>query len=938
MSNGVVLSSPNALLGSSGTLLAALRDPAAELILLALGELTVGSGVQVNDASSQEEIRSALGLPADTVAGSIEALLRADLISTAGDRYRPTARGWRWIVRVGTDLGRLAGEAIGGSLEDLEGGLQSTYHLTEELGRGGTSVTFLATQDVTHGERAVKVIYPGYASLDELGSALAKRQAVRNPVIPAVLDAGLLQGSRFGFLGNPLCVVQECVRGNARTFEDFLRSDFYSPSHLIGRFIEEVGGAIAAIAAVGLEHGDLHSRNILVSDDENREPQFHVIDFVGLSLGSSPNTQDVSDDDYFMQHLLRAVVIAHDRDPELPLRRLLGERVWRVVDAVQGGRIQSASAAVDLLHTALPAPLPIFKAAQPRPFEWLRVESMPAPRDLVELFEPSVGRFEEVKQFGNMWISGPRGSGKSHYVRVLAFYPDLERLRLNGDEDVQSQYERLGLDFRQQFGILIPCRVGSFKAFSPEVLGGDHFDTNAVIALKDMLILTIMSHALISLVAGCLRDGESEDQSPLGYPADLSRLAELWGQRSRGGPLLPGSPLGKLEQIQEEVSQELLKARASWHRGLDEECEYLDEHHLDQFFTAVSGTFAALSGARFQIIFDDVTHGIVHLELQKVINSLVRSAGDRHCFKITCEKYQYTLDSSDGRAIEFPHDAEFCDLGELAVGTNKAAPSRYRQYLAAVVDRRLSFGGWDRAIGDIVGRSQPPRVFLQGLRAQGSTGDADPNAALARYAGWNILCHLSHGSIRSLLEMLEHIFTVAGGTEAALSMSPIDSVDQDAALREYSLRHWQELQNLPGRTGDILIGPHLKALASALGEMSRRLLLYYPSAEPYEALSIERLDPGRPLSPDAETILEAALRYGVLVETGAGFSRAHRGLQARLDLNKMFTPAFRTTYRVRNHIYLSGLEFEELLLRPSDLAKRRNARPAPRTPQDELPL
>jgi hypothetical protein len=39
-------------------------------------------------------------------------------------------------------------------------------------------------------------------------------------------------------------------------------------------------------------------------------------------------------------------------------------------------------------------------------------------------------------------------------------------------------------------------------------------------------------------------------------------------------------------------------------------------------------------------------------------------------------------------------------------------------------------------------------------------------------------------------------------------------------------------------------------------------------------------------------------------------------------MNKVFAPAFQTTYRVRNHLYVSQEKFRELLLKPSQFVKR----------------
>ena len=39
-------------------------------------------------------------------------------------------------------------------------------------------------------------------------------------------------------------------------------------------------------------------------------------------------------------------------------------------------------------------------------------------------------------------------------------------------------------------------------------------------------------------------------------------------------------------------------------------------------------------------------------------------------------------------------------------------------------------------------------------------------------------------------------------------------------------------------------------------------------------------------------------------------------------MNKIFAPAFQTTYRVRNHIYISHKRFEDLLLFPDVFVKK----------------
>ena len=130
---------------------------------------------------------------------------------------------------------------------------------------------------------------------------------------------------------------------------------------------------------------------------------------------------------------------------------------------------------------------------------------------------------------------------------------------------------------------------------------------------------------------------------------------------------------------------------------------------------------------------------------------------------------------------------------------------------------------------------------------------------------------------------------------------------------------------LPGEFNGAPLGECLQAIISAIGEMSRKYLENYDTGEKdrwYETISVERLDRSK-LSIKAQLLLGELLKNGLLLDEGVTFSRAQFGLCQRYDMNKIFSPAFETTYRVRNHVYLSRQRLEELLLSP-DLFLRRH--------------
>jgi hypothetical protein len=72
----------------------------------------------------------------------------------------------------------------------------------------------------------------------------------------------------------------------------------------------------------------------------------------------------------------------------------------------------------------------------------------------------------------------------------------------------------------------------------------------------------------------------------------------------------------------------------------------------------------------------------------------------------------------------------------------------------------------------------------------------------------------------------------------------------------------------------------------------------------------------------AQEILTHLIQWGLLLDEGVTFSRAQIGLSQRYDMNKIFAPAFQTTYRVRNHMYLSAARFAEMLMNPDSFVAR----------------
>ena len=915
---------PNQLLREANALDEALTNPNCLLLLTVISK---------RGPLQADHLAKATGIPPQEVHSLLGIARQAGLLSFDNERYFLTPIAEKRIAYGSISLQFLVGTTLRAGLGSFTSALPNEYKIKELIGTGATSYTFLAEQSTTHRDRALKVFIPGTVAYDKLDTALGKRAQITGDVaIPEIVDAGqvsikLPDGRSY----DTACVVLKYV-SDCQTFAEFLTSQENVNPAIFQRFVERVGGALAAIELVGLHHGDLHERNILVTKAAYPSgiEDFWVIDFIGVPSTTSPEMDVPSDLENFRNHLLRAAVIACGRYPGYSARLLLGENVFRVLEGLRHDAYMSFRELLEDFHRPpISIPQDYFRGPLQEPFEWLRVEFIPSAEWLYRLFEPVPSRFNTIARFGNTWLSGPRGCGKSHYLRVLAFHPEVI-VAAGKNEELAQKLATVKYDHKKTFGVLFSCRLGEFKPFTPEVVGRKTFDPETQAFLKHILILKIWNKTLQTIREGLEFLDEQTGRPVLATSPNFGFLINFLEERLGSIPVIENlAGAGVFLQCLAVCSARENSASAVWpYTEQRKKIGLLAEADLDLFFGILKRTFPDLSSAKFYILVDDASYGHIHFEMQKILNSLVRAVQANHCFKITCEKYMYTLDTADGRAIDPRHEVTYVDLGEVSTKAQRETAVDLSKYMARVIDSRLRAARYKSDIKTLLGESQDVREFLSALSIPGARrakrGEKSVRRAKrprAYYGGWNIIWSLAHGSVRTLLELVEHIFRTSKTTQETTNI-PLKA--QDAAARSYSTRHYKALSMLPGAIDGEPIGPRLQGVISAVGEMSRQYLERYDTGAEerwYETISLERLDRGR-LPEGAQEILDELVKYGLLLDEGITFSRAQFGLLQRYDMNKIFAPAFQTTYRVRNHIYVSRERFVELLLKPDRFVGR----------------
>lgn len=881
-----------------------------------------------------DQINTEFTFRSGTAEDWLKHILEVGLVELKDSKYCLTPLGERKLALTDVSLEELGGTEIPGT-EDVPNKLPDSYRLDPiPLGKGATSVTFRAIQQSTGLPRTVKIFRPGITSYDQLKSFRQKRKTIPKEV--AIPDFSGMGQFCVDLESHDKPVVLDCqvfdyVNEGAKTFQEYVNTD---PAPYLSRdffrfFVEHVGGALEAIERAGLQHGDLHARNILVIRRERREPaiSFKVIDFAGGSSFNSLTFSGVTDLEMFKRHLIWCFSEVCRQRPGVSARELVGDGVERVIIGLQEQKYENFAELLDDFHKrARPIPTDYFQEPTPRPFEWLRIEMMPSLKELYLLFEPDESVFKAISGSDNVIISGPRGCGKSHYLRALNFWPEVLKLEKESTE-LKAKLDLIGYDFRRFFGVLFECRVGEFKNFTPEAVDGKKFTAETVRVLKHILVLKIINKTLSVLRESC----ESEVLIP---SQNISALRTFIQERFPNMPLY-GEPnaVEEMTQYARALVTKEKQAESTWNLPDENRGLLLAEPDVEAFFESLQKDFPDLTRTQFFILVDDISEGRMHPEMQKVLNSIMTSATKRFCFKVTCDKFMYTLDTAEGRAIDPSQDVVYVDLGDLSVKAQR--PRKViSKYVRGIVNARLNT--WVSQESDIVailGNSQDPKEFLKHLaRPRKETRQAtvavqrDRMRRKALYAGWNIVWQLSHGSIRTLFQLLDYIFAQSNFDSDNPRPIPLDI--QDRYVREFSNQKFQSLLMLKGSIAGDPLGTLLSDVASSIGEVSRLYLRKYDTGEPdrfYETITLERLDL-KPIDERAAQVLKYLAVYDVLMTQGITFSRAQVGLSERYDLNKIYAPSFQTTYRVRNHLYLSKDKFEDLLLKPDEFVKKTRAR------------
>lgn len=229
---------------------------------------------------------------------------------------------------------------------------------------------------------------------------------------------------------------------------------------------------------------------------------------------------------------------------------------------------------------------------------------------------------------------------------------------------------------------------------------------------------------------------------------------------------------------------------------------------------------------------------------------------------------------------------------------------------------------WEELVGTV------PRNENATARAFREERETKSKREVGNYAGCETVAAMCSGDIHDMIRLVSRMVEDcggAGGLERLTSRPKVSVERQHRSIRATAGAFVEAMRTLPRW------GPRLAAVVTAFGSVARSFLLYETAGNeagspPHQASRIEPYD-ALDLTAEAKEVLDALLRYSVLIEDPRGMSRRGKAVP-RFYLRRCLIPHFRLTFSRRDSLALENGELEKLLCEPEAFQESRRLKSA----------
>jgi serine/threonine protein kinase len=663
----------------------------------------------------------------------------------------------------------------------------------------------------------------------------------------------------------------------------------------------------------GVDHGDLHSGNILVEDRSSYDIMGPRFVFRVTDFGVADATSDRRfKDDYFqiadtLAALLRKVEINSLGPKERFIFNVLrNDFVSRHLVEMDVTRDPIARNPADLLKRLRTLDTDFESATNEdsrlvTPFDFLSCEQIGESSTLLRaLYSDRFLGLGEIESQNNVVVTGPRGCGKSTVFRSLSLD---QRLRTNEATPDGIKY----------IGVYYQCNdlyfaFPRYKAPANE----------AAIDIPLHFVTATLLAKLLDVVDAWGRAYFADQFTR----SESSAAAMLW-ETIRIKP--PNSPTASSLRVLIEALYKQRVRAAEHHRFASDPKRTVGSlfgaEVLQQACKVLVECFPFLRERPIYFFIDDYSHPKVTKPMQASLNRLFMQRTPYCFFKLSTES-PVSFERSDIDTKNYVEGREFV-LQNLGI-----------VYLHADFVPKITF------IDDIFRRrfTQAQNFPVQDLDQLIGECDVHNQNEMARSIragekpllwGKGALCNLCSGDVHYLISLVGDMVRQAGGPAAIQNEHAprVQPALQNRSIREAAGSFLRNLRSIPK------CGERLVAIVEAFGNVAHSHLKFFDSknednSPPKQATRIEPYEPFA-LAEDAQEIYEELLRYSVFIEDFRGKSR--RGsVVPRLYLRRFLIPHFNLTFSTRDSIELEPHDFELFLQDP----KRFESKFRPKTTED----
>lgn len=783
------------------------------------------------------------------------------------------------------------------------------YQLTSVVGNGEKGVVFHATAHTPiEDESAIKIIPATLASTGWENEINKVTKLGSTQGVPRFHRHGEIEKDGIKYLW----IRWDYIRGDS--LKKFINEKKLT-IQIIHDVVNRILRVLHACKAVGIQHGDLHSGNIMIGEPnpleiDSGDRAIWVIDFGFKTATIVKDSGQILDDYIGLNKIISESVELIDFHtlPGAEKIKYLTLKNYFVRYLLESNNIEDSCSRdprslLEKLST-LPAEFAESnKVDTKRISDYLAAELIGERYDeWKSLFVEEFAAVDRLTDSNTVLFTGLRGCGKTMVFKRLSARFQLELGPPAG----------LGKLNFQGFYVNARNLTEAFPWLPNEC---KHGAKNQIIHFMHILFIAEVVRWLIALYR---RDSAS---------VLVAKVVSIFEDLFPGKILFTGGESSHLSHILAFLRKEERgsKLNGRYDEGRCYEC--CGYNFLDEFFSDLSKALVPSTNRHFFMLLDDYSMPMVSAVMQEILNPVIFRRSANVVYKVSTENIDTFLSiGMNGKQLEEDHDYNLVDVsGEVILRDAKENLAFLDKVFKPRIDRHEALSGRSLTLEKVMGKTQDNFNDMARRLIDEKNSDC--------FSGVDVFCSIWSGNLREMISVFANMVERSSKTNLQSNGSPLIPVDvQNTALKEEGGRFVQSLRSaiypFIGKYETPFFssfGEHLHRFCLSLQEISRHELTKKTvknqnHTNPKQARRIEIYNPTE-LPEHINSIYKGLIRYGILIRDNRGKSVRDK-VSPRHYFRGIVIPFFCISPSKHDSISVTWDQFCEWLNNPDDFTKK----------------